>query len=138
MKREIIAIPEFHDRVSPLLDVARNFILHEIAGGECHGLQSIAFNGEGGIGTINALMEMGVSIIICDRVSCHMRRMAACRDMVIISCVQGPVTDVMNRYLSSDMNMAGEIIRCRQRGYRWQCHGHRENKGRYKNEEEAE
>ena len=138
MKDEIIAIPEFRERISPILDVARRFILVEILDGVQHEKQVIEFPGNGGFGTINALCAMGVSLIICDRASCHMLRAISCRGLRLIPFMQGPVEDVLASYCKGTIETAAGMGACQEDGQSSRCHrrgGGRGNVLRWKEED---
>jgi len=131
MKTEILAIPEFRERVSPLLDVATRFVLLEVQSGTAGRRQSIEFTGDSDIGTMNVLIHMGVSIIICDRVSCYLSRVGSCRGLRLITSIQGPVNDVLQDYLDGKIFYCNEEAACRGRNGSGRCGGKGYGRGQH-------
>ncbi len=117
MKNELIAIPEFQERVSPLLDESRRFVLLELTDGLIVQRSTVTLSSETAALRIIRLSEMGVTSIICGAVSGYLARMISEKSLGLYSWVSGPVEDVMKAYLEGQLKPAPDCMKpCRGTG----------------------
>ncbi|HQO40697.1 MAG TPA: hypothetical protein PK986_09530, partial [Spirochaetota bacterium] len=62
MNTQIVAIPEFQDRISPLLDESRRFILLEVSDGRVVQRSTVSLNAESAALRVAKLREIGVTV----------------------------------------------------------------------------
>ncbi len=114
MKSELIAIPIFQERISPLLDVSSRFALFEIENGIIIQKIIISINAESEPLKVEKLRELGVSTVISSAVSGHVSRLISDRGLRLISWVTGPVDEIVELYIAN-----GPLPCCA--GYRGGC-----------------
>jgi predicted Fe-Mo cluster-binding NifX family protein len=103
MKKEIIAIPVFQERVSPLLDVADRFVIYEISEGGILLKSTVQLKAHCERLRIKKLGEIGISVIICGAVSGYVDRCVAEEGIHLISWVNGRVDDIIELYLRGEL-----------------------------------
>ncbi|HQQ51583.1 MAG TPA: hypothetical protein PLZ29_10340, partial [Spirochaetota bacterium] len=69
MKNEIVALPVFQDRLSPLLDEAHKFIVITLDNGMVIERTVVEMSENSPFIKIERLKEMGVTVILCGAVS---------------------------------------------------------------------
>ena len=117
MNNEFIAIPEFQERISPLLDEARRFVLLELADGLIVQRSTVTLTSETAAMRILRLSEIGVTSIICGAVSGYLARMISENSLNLYSWVSGPVEDVIKAYLDGLLKLSPECTKpCRGTG----------------------
>jgi predicted Fe-Mo cluster-binding NifX family protein len=99
MKCEVIAIPAFQERVSPLLDVSDRYDIYETENGEIKQKVRITVTCDSDARRIEKLKEIGVDTIICGAVSGHIARFIHERGMRLISMTYGPLEEIIDAYL---------------------------------------
>lgn len=106
MNNELIAIPVFQERISPLLDEARKFVLCEV----CDGLitQKIILNVDLDTDAMRIckLKDIGVTSIICGAVSGYLSRFIVDKGLRHFPWIIGSVDEAIELYLK------GELIEC--------------------------
>ncbi len=95
----MVAMPVYQERISPLLDVAKKFVIFELESGEIRQKLIIDIHAEADPFRIEKLREIGVSVIISGAVSGVVSRMINERGIRLISWVNGPVDDVIELYI---------------------------------------
>ena len=108
MNSELIAIPEFQERVSPLLDEARRFVLLEISGGRVAQRTTVSLNAESAALRVAKLREIGVTVIISGAVSGYLARLISESSLRHYSWVSGPVDEVIEAYLAGKLKLSPE------------------------------
>jgi predicted Fe-Mo cluster-binding NifX family protein len=104
MKSQMIAIPVFQERISPLLDVAKKFALYEVADGEIKQKLIIDIHAECEPARIEKLKELGVSVIIGGAVSGFVAGLIYEKGINLIPWINGAVDDVMRLYLKDELH----------------------------------
>jgi predicted Fe-Mo cluster-binding NifX family protein len=99
MKSELIAIPTFQERVSPLLDVSDRYAIYETENGEIKQKVRITVSCDSDARRIERLREIGVDTIICGAVSGHIAHIINERGMRLISMAYGPLDEIIGAYL---------------------------------------
>ena len=69
MNTELIALPVFQERISPLMDVSDRYAIFETAEGLIRHKIDISLNAESELQRVERLKEIGVNTIICGAVS---------------------------------------------------------------------
>lgn len=98
MKNEIIALPVFQDRLSPLLDEARKFVVITLSGDAITERTVIKINEQSAFIRIERLKEMGVSVILCGAVSDVVAKFIIEREFQLYSWLTGTVDEVVEQY----------------------------------------
>ena len=103
MKSELIAIPVFEERISPLLDVAERFVIYEV--NEKHITQKIIINLNAVTERfrIQKLKELGVSVIISGAVSRYLSYIIDESGIRHIPWINGRIDDVIISYLENTL-----------------------------------
>lgn len=117
MNTQLIAIPEFQERVSPLLDEARRFILMEITEGQIVQRSTVSINADSAALRVSKLREIGVIVIISGAVSGYLSRIISENGFQHYSWVSGPVDDVIAAYLEGKLKLSPDCTKpCRGTG----------------------
>ncbi len=117
MNTQIIAIPEFQERVSPLLDEARRFILLEVKDGQVVQKSTVSINSDSAALRIAKLREIGVTVIISGAVSGYLSRVISENGFQHYSWVSGQVDDVIGAYLEGNLKLSPDCTKpCRGSG----------------------
>lgn len=126
MKTEIVAVPVFRDRISPLLDVSNRFMIFEIVKDEIVRRQEIDIREDCAGRTAELLRDLGVSVIIGSAVSGFVSRKIDGCGIRLLSWVNGEVGDVIARYIRGEITAPdrGEE-RCGRGGGAGRCAGGR-------------
>ena len=103
MKSELIALPVFQERVSPLMDVSDRYIIYETENGEIKQRVIITISTESGPQRIEKLKDIGVNTIICGAVSGHVAHKVGEKGMRLVSMIYGPIDEVIERYLNNTL-----------------------------------
>jgi len=106
MKNEFIAIPVFQERISPLLDEARRFILIELSEGSIVNRTTVTLNQDSAALRVAKLREIGITTIICGAVSGFLSRIISEQGFVHYSWTGGPVEQVIDLYMSGALTPA--------------------------------
>lgn len=103
MNNELIAIPVFQERISPLLDEARRFALFEISDGII--TQKILLNVdlETDAMRICKLKDMGVTTLISGAVSGYLSRYIVEKGVRHFPWVNGTIDEVIEAYLAGGL-----------------------------------
>lgn len=103
MKSELIAIPVFEERISPLLDVSERFVLFELGNNAV--IQKVVINiqGESDRGRILRLKELGVAVIICGAVSRYLTGIINVAGLRLIPWISGPVDEVISSFVNNTL-----------------------------------
>jgi predicted Fe-Mo cluster-binding NifX family protein len=99
MKEEMVAMPVYQERISPLLDVARKFAIYELQNGEIKQKVFVDVGAESEPLRVEKLKEIGVSVIISGAVSDLVSQMVSEKGIRLISWVNGPADDVIDSYV---------------------------------------
>lgn len=103
MKNEIIALPVFQDRLSPLLDEARRFVIISLTGDAIAERTIIEINEHSAFIRIERLKEMGVTAILCGAVSDVLARFIIDREFQLYSWMNGTVNEVVEQYMKGTL-----------------------------------
>lgn len=106
MKNEFIAIPVFNDRVSPLLDEARRFMLLEVADNAVLQKLVVGIDADSAFLRMVKLREIGITAVICGAVSGYLARIAGEQGFTLYSWLNGPVDDIVDLYLDNKLTPA--------------------------------
>jgi predicted Fe-Mo cluster-binding NifX family protein len=117
MKHEMVALPVYKDRISPLLDVAKKFVVYEIDEGEIRQKITINIHTDDEPVRIEKLKDIGVSVIISGAVSDFMSGIIREKGINLISWTNGPVDDIIESYLKGMLKPFNNnsVIGCKRR-----------------------
>lgn len=104
MKDELIAVPMFQNRVSPLMDVSNKYAIYETIDGEIKHRIDISLNAEGELQRVDKLKEIGVNTIICGAVSGCVARIVDEKGIRLISMIYGPIEKIVEQYLANSLS----------------------------------
>lgn len=103
MKSELIAVPVFQNRVSPLLDVSSRYAIFEAEDGQIKQKMDISLNTEGETRRVEKLKEIGVNTIICGAVSGCVAHIINEKGMRLLPMIYGPVDEIIEHYLTDTL-----------------------------------
>jgi predicted Fe-Mo cluster-binding NifX family protein len=127
MKHEMVALPVYKERISPLLDVAKKFAVYEIEDGEIRQKITLDIHSDEEPERVDRLRDIGVSVIIGGAVSGFMSGIIREKGIRLISWTNGPVDEIIESYLEGMLkpDIVNPRAGCkrRKRGNRntWQC-----------------
>ena len=105
MKNEMIALPVYKERISPLLDVAKKFAVYEIDDGEIRQKIIAEVHPDDEVERFGKLKEMGVSLIIGGAVSSFVSEIINAKGIRLISWINGSVDNVIENYLEDGLKL---------------------------------
>lgn len=122
MKNELVAIPVFQNRISPLLDEARRFVIFEIADGAI--CQKIVINLD--LATcamrISRLKELGVITLVSGAVSGDVSDIIIEKGFRHYPWNSGDVNEIMELYLRKRLRPCrASVSQCRKGKNRKRC-----------------
>jgi predicted Fe-Mo cluster-binding NifX family protein len=91
MKSELIALPVFQNRVSPLMDVSSRYVIYETEDGQIKQRMDISLNTGSESSRVEKLREIGVNTIICGAVSGYVSHIINEKGMRLLPMIYGPV-----------------------------------------------
>lgn len=103
MKSELIAVPVFQNRISPLMDVSNRYMIYETEDGEIKQKIDISLNAEGEPQRVEKLKDIGVNTIICGAVSGYVAHIVGEKGMRLLPMIYGPIDEVIDRYLDNSL-----------------------------------
>ena len=103
MKSELLAVPVFQNRISPLMDVSNRYMIYETEDGEIKQKIDISLNTEGQPQRVEKLKDIGVNTIICGAVSGYMAHIVGEKGMRLLPMIYGPIDEVIDRYLENSL-----------------------------------
>jgi predicted Fe-Mo cluster-binding NifX family protein len=107
-----VALPVWHDRVSPVFDVARHIEIHEIINGRAAGVESYEVDQ----GTAAALViERGVDLVICSAISGSTHAALSLSGVEVITDVCGPSRLVVEAYAAGRTDLSDFRVPGRRR-----------------------
>jgi len=117
MNTQIVAIPEFQDRISPLLDESRRFILLELSDGRVVQRSTVSLKAESAALRVAKLREIGVTVIISGAVSGYLSRVISENGFQHYSWVSGPVDEVIAAWFEGSLKLSPDCTKpCRGTG----------------------
>jgi predicted Fe-Mo cluster-binding NifX family protein len=103
MKSELIALPVFQNRVSPLMDVSSRYVIYETEDGQIKQRMDISLNTDGESSRVEKLKEIGVNTIICGAVSGCVAHIINEKGMRLLPMIYGPVDEIIEHYLTDTL-----------------------------------
>ncbi len=103
MKSELIAIPVYEERISPLLDVSERFVLYEVRSNTVSQRIVINLNTDSDRMRIQKLKEIGVAVIISGAVSRYLSHIIRETGIKHIPWISGPVDEVIKSFLDNTL-----------------------------------
>ncbi|MGQ9842995.1 MAG: NifB/NifX family molybdenum-iron cluster-binding protein [Spirochaetota bacterium] len=123
MKSTIVALPVFQDRLSPLFDEARKFIVITLEGDSIVEQAIVDISENSAFIRIERLKEMGVTVILCGAISDTLARFIIEREFLLYSWLRGTVSEVLEQYLQGTLPQT--CMRYVKRGIEKTCKRHR-------------
>ena len=114
MKTALIA---WNDRIAPVFDTAREAVVIETGG--CNGRETIRLPEGNPLDKIIALVEAGVSVVICGAISNPFRYLAMAYGVTVYGFISGDIDVVIEAWLGNKLDrstfaMPGCGRRCRR------------------------
>lgn len=103
MNNELIAMPIFEERISPLLDVSEKFVIYEINDKKVTQKAIVNINAVSERARVEKLRDIGVSLIISGAVSRYLSYIITECGLKHIAWASGPVDEVINLYLNNTL-----------------------------------
>ena len=100
-----IAIPTFHNRVSPVLDSCNHILLVDIAGDNEEDRETVYLGECTLTDRCSSLVKMGISIVICGGVSETLANMIKGSDIKLINGIAGDIEEVIQAYLENRLQL---------------------------------
>lgn len=104
MKNELIAVPVFQDRVSPLMDVSNRYVIYETTDGEIRQKIDINLNADAEPQRVEKLKDIGVDTIICGAISGYVAHIVGEKGMRLLPMIYGPIDEVIDSYLHNTLS----------------------------------
>lgn len=128
MKTALIA---WNDRIAPVFDTAREAVVIETGGREITGRETIRLPEGNPLDKIAALVEAGVSVVICGAISNPFRYLAMAYGVTICGFIAGDIDAVIEAWLGNKLDrsafaMPGCGRRCRRGRGRGRCDSEKE------------
>ena len=92
-----IAITVWRQRVSPVFDTARNFLLAKVEGGKIQETRAVEMAEPWPHQRVARLKELGVELLVCGAVSKPVAMLLQAAGIRLVPWVAGPVTAVLER-----------------------------------------
>jgi len=123
-----VSIPVLDNRISPVFDESRRVLIVEVEDGVEIDRCEEPLHGMGPLWKVMHLTGLGVNVLICSAISCHLQRRLMAAGVQVIPHTCGSVEEVLNAFLSGRLTEHSFLMPgCRRRqGWR---HG-RSNSGR--------
>jgi predicted Fe-Mo cluster-binding NifX family protein len=96
----LLLVPVHEDRISPVLDVARQFLLVEVEEGRELRRSALRLREGESLGRARALRELGPELLICGAVSRSFETMLASSGIQVVANTCGPVDEVIAAFVS--------------------------------------
>ncbi|MEJ5363308.1 MAG: hypothetical protein WBK20_00760 [Spirochaetota bacterium] len=127
MKNEIIALPIFNDRLSPLLDEARRFVVLTLNDNTISERTVIDFDEQSAFIRIERLKEMGVTVLLCGALSDVLARFIIDREILLYSWLNGTIDEVVEQYIKGAlptvcMRYVTKARTCQRHRRGWKLH----------------
>jgi len=103
MESQLIAIPVYEDRISPLLDVSERFVLFEVRDKMITQRIVISINAESERMRIHKLKELGIGVIISGAVSRYLSFIIVETGIRLILWISGRVDDAIDLFLNNTL-----------------------------------
>ena len=85
-------------RISPLLDVARRFLLVSVQGSEEMGRREVSIDEEGVVPRSRRIAQLDTDVLICGAVSCPLEEALSSEAVKVIPNTCGPVEEVLEAF----------------------------------------
>lgn len=94
-----VAIPVWEDRISPVFDAARTFLVADIEDGRVAGRRLLLCGASRQGEVVRLLLEAEVQVVICGAISREPARLIEERGIRLIPFIAGMAEHVLNRYV---------------------------------------
>ena len=98
-----VAIPHWEDRISPVFDVALNFLLIDIKAGREIRREQRRLSATDQFARVNEFLSFGAEILICGAISASAEARLAAAGVQVIGFTCGMVDEVLAAYLSNKL-----------------------------------
>lgn len=115
-----IAMPVFHDRVSPVFDAAKQLLLLDTDGTAELSRMTVPVPEEQAVRRVARLSELGVAVLICGGISRPLASLIEASGIQLVPWMVGQVDQVFRAYLTGEVpNAAMFAPGCRGRRQRF-------------------
>ena len=105
-----IAITYWNDRVSPLFDTACHLMIFEIKNNRETACVKEVLKNNDPIMRAKHLSQLGIDVVICGAISWECEAMLASVNIKVISCICGPVKDVLRACLNETLEKSSFLM----------------------------
>jgi len=98
-----VAIPHWEDRISPVFDVALNFLLIDIKGGREIRREQRRLSATDQFARVNEFLSFGAETLICGAISASAETRLAAAGVQVIGFICGMVDEVLAAYLNNKL-----------------------------------
>ncbi len=120
MKLEMIALPLYQARVSPLLDLSENFIIVEVNDGSKSDGEEVTLEWNNDLNRYDKLLNFGIDVIICNAISRLHLKYFCSKKIKVINGIIGEIDDVIDAYCDNRLtDFCLSLSPCKKR--RGQC-----------------
>ena len=123
----LLVVPIHQDRISPVLDVARQFLLVELAEGRELRRSEIRLEDGEALVRARALLELGAQLLICGAISRSFEAVLVSSGVQVLSNTCGPIEEVIAAFVSG--RLAEEAFLMPGCPRRWLRRRHRGGRG---------
>jgi predicted Fe-Mo cluster-binding NifX family protein len=118
-----VVLPNHEDRISPVLDVARRFVLVDAAENQAVARREVRIEETALVAKAKRIMALRPDVVICGAISRAFDSMLASSGIRVIGNTCGPVDEVIDAFLAGGLTdgaflMPGCTGRCRRRRQR--------------------
>jgi len=99
-----IAMPVWEDRISPLLDVAKQLLVVEVEDRHKQVRQKVAMEDIWPSNRVSQIVDLGIEVLICGGISRFLGDLLHASGIVVISQIKGEPDQVLDGYLRGDIN----------------------------------
>jgi predicted Fe-Mo cluster-binding NifX family protein len=105
MKRAMkLAITTYDGRVSPVYEVAKEFLLVVVEGGRERSRERCSLNGGAPLRRIRRLLEFGVETLICGGITANQVELLHAVGITVIDQQAGPVEQVLREFIEGALS----------------------------------
>lgn len=98
-----VAVPFWHERVSPVLDTAGNFLVVDIRNGSVADALRVNLADSSFSDRIEYLKRSGCSTLLCGAVSENCLRIVAAKGLTVVPWLRGNVEQIINAFVADGL-----------------------------------
>jgi predicted Fe-Mo cluster-binding NifX family protein len=99
-----IAMPVWEDRISPLFDVARQFLVVEVENKQKQMSRTVSLENGWPSTRVSQMADLGIEVLICGGISRLLADLIHASGVTVISQIKGEPDQVLEGYLRGDID----------------------------------